>query len=69
MMGKDKKNLITIDDTEYNIDEMSDQQRTILNHVADLERKLSSARFNLDQLEVGRQAFLNMLKTSLAEKA
>jgi len=68
-MGKDKKNLITIDDTEYNIDEMSDQQRTILNHVADLERKLSSARFNLDQLEVGRQAFLNMLKTSLAEKA
>ena len=68
-MGKDKKNLITIDDTEYDIDEMSDQQRTILNHVADLERKLSSARFNLDQLEVGRQAFLNMLKTSLAEKA
>ena len=67
-MGKDKKNLITIDDTEYNIDEMSDQQRTILNHVADLERKLSSARFNLDQLEVGRQAFLNMLKTSLVEE-
>lgn len=67
-MGKDKKSLITIDDIEYDIEEMTDHQRTLLNHVADLERKLDSARFNVDQLEVGRQAFLNMLKTSLVEE-
>lgn len=67
-MGKDKKTPITIDDVEYDIDEMTDEQRTLLNHVADLERKLDNARFNLDQLEVGRRAFFDMLKASLEEK-
>jgi len=59
------KNLITIDDVEYDVDAMTDQQKVLLNHVADLDRKLGSARFNVDQLEVGRRAFFDMLKTSL----
>ena len=37
----------------------------MLNHVGDLDRKLSSAQFNLDQLNVGREAFINMLAGSL----
>jgi hypothetical protein len=37
----------------------------LLNHVADLDRKLDSARFNVDQLQVGREAFFKMLKDSL----
>jgi len=60
------KNLITIDDVEYDVDDMTDQQKVLLNHVADLDRKLGSARFNVDQLEVGRRAFFDMLKTSLS---
>jgi hypothetical protein len=30
-----------------------------------LDRKIGSARFNLDQLQVGRDAFMGMLKQSL----
>jgi hypothetical protein len=30
-----------------------------------LDRKLDSARFNVDQLQVGRDAFFRMLKDSL----
>ena len=63
-----KKNPITIDDVEYDINEMTDQQKVLLNHVADLDRKLNSARFNVDQLEVGRRAFFDMLKASLSVK-
>jgi hypothetical protein len=37
----------------------------LLNHVSDLDRKLDSARFNVDQLQVGRNAFFGMLKESL----
>lgn len=64
-----KKNPITIDDVEYDIDEMTDQQKVLLNHVADLDRKLNSARFNVDQLEVGRRAFFDLLKASLSVEA
>jgi len=44
---------------------MTQEQQQLVNHVIDLDRKISSAKFNVDQLEVGKQAFLNMLKTSL----
>jgi hypothetical protein len=44
---------------------MTDEQRTMLNHANDLDRKLANARFNLDQLAVGREAFINMLAASL----
>ena len=39
----------------------------MLNHINDLGRKLDNARFNLDQLNVGREAFVNMLTRSLEE--
>jgi hypothetical protein len=44
---------------------MTDEQRTMLNHVTDLDRKMANARFNIDQLAVGREAFINMLAQSL----
>ena len=64
-MAKDEKTPITIDDKEYFIDDFSDAQKVMLNHIQDLDRKLSNARFNLDQLQVGRDAFVNMLASSL----
>ena len=64
-MGKDKKTPVTINDVEYFVEDLTDQQRTILNHIQDLERKLASTRFNVDQLTVGRDAFINMLTQSL----
>lgn len=38
------------------------------NHIQDLDRKLASAQFNLDQMTVGREAFVKMLAGSLEEK-
>ena len=64
-MGKNEKTPIIIDDVEYQYEDMTPEQQTIINHIADLDRKLSSTRFNVDQLEVGKQAFVNMLSESL----
>jgi hypothetical protein len=64
-MGNNKKTPLTIDGVEYQFEDMSPEQQTLINHVADLDRKLSSAKFNVDQLQVGRDAFFTMLKQSL----
>ena len=66
-MSEKKTQTIVIDDKEYTEDQLTDQQKVLINHVGDLDRKIRSAQFNLDQLQVGRDAFMNMLKTSLEE--
>jgi hypothetical protein len=65
-MGNNTKTPLTIDGVEYQFEDMTPEQQTLINHVADLDRKLSSAKFNVDQLQVGRDAFFTMLKQSLS---
>ena len=75
-MTEKTKNVITVNEVEYNVDDMTDRQKTMLAHVQDLERKINTTRFNLDQLIVGREAFavdlandLENLKTENQEEA
>ena len=63
-----KKNQVTIDDVEYAFEDMTTEQQAMVNHLIDLDRKIGSSQFNLDQLNVGKQAFLTMLKESLDKK-
>jgi hypothetical protein len=67
-MGNNTKTPLTIDGVEYQFEDMTQEQQTLVNHVADLDRKLASARFNVDQLQVGREAFFGLLKTELEKK-
>ena len=67
-MGKDKKTPITIDDKEYTLEDMTPEQQAMVNHISDLDRKIASAGFNLDQLQVGKNAFVNMLTESLKDE-
>jgi len=66
-MTEDKK-VITIDDVEYTEDQLSDESKVCINHIGSLDQKIGSAQFNLTQLQVGRQAFMDMLKSSLEAK-
>lgn len=67
-MSEKKTQIITINGTDYTEDQLTDEQKVMINHIADLDRKIGSTRFNLDQLQVGRDAFVNMLTTSLKDK-
>ena len=67
MTAEDKKAIITIDDVDYTEDQLTDTQKVMINHINSLQQKINSAQFNLDQLAVGKQAFVNMLTESLAE--
>ena len=67
-MAKNENKTITVNDVEHDIDSLTQEQVAMVNHVSDLDRKLGSAQFNLDQLKVGREAFVNMLTHSLETK-
>ena len=64
-MTEKKTQVITIDEVEYNVEDFTDEQKVLINHVMDLDRKIGSTKFNLDQLNVGRGAFMNALKDTL----
>jgi cell division protein ZapA (FtsZ GTPase activity inhibitor) len=59
------KQTITIDDKEYNVDDLTQDQVAFLNHITDLDRKMAQMRFNLDQLQAGRDTFARLLNESL----
>ena len=68
MSENTKKTQITINDVEYMYEDLADNQKVLFQHCVDLDRKISSAQFNLDQLQVGKKAFIDMLEQSLAAK-
>lgn len=68
-MSEKKTQIITINGTDYTEDQLTDDQKIMISHIADLDRKIGSAKFNLDQLQVGREAFVNMLTKSLTEQS
>ena len=67
-MGNKEKTPITINGVEYKFEDMTQEQQMLVNHCVDLDRKISSAQFNLDQLRVGKDAFIKILEESLTKK-
>ncbi len=66
-MAKDKKEkpVLNLDDKEYIIEDMTDEQKMMVNHINDLQNKQNTNQFMADQLQVGKEAFINMLRESL----
>ena len=67
-MTEKKPNVITINEKEYTEEQLTGDQKVLINHITDLDRKIGSTQFNLDQLQVGRKAFMSLLETSLEEE-
>jgi len=64
-MGEKQAKPITIDGKEYDTSTFTEEQIILTNHCLDLDRKLASTQFQAQQLQVGKDAFLKMLKESL----
>ena len=70
-MAKKEKNepqKLNLFDKEYLLDDLTDEQKAMVNHIADLENKINGTAFNLDQLNVGKEAFISKLRESLESK-
>jgi len=65
-MANKQPQIVTIDGIEHDVESFNEQQILLLNHTVDLDRKISSTNFQLQQLQVGKDAFLKLLKDALA---
>jgi hypothetical protein len=63
----EKEPFLDIDGDKYSVDELDDNQKLMVQHLSDLNRKIDGATFNLQQLQFGRQAFVDALKASIDE--
>ena len=64
---KQQQSFVTVDGKDYQEDDLNDEQKAMVNHLVDLNRKIGSSEFNLVQLRFGRQAFVDAFKASLEE--
>jgi len=57
--------IVTIDNVEYDANNFTEQQALLFNHCIDLDRKIGSTNFQLQQLQVGKDAFFKLLKEAI----
>ena len=67
-MSNEQVNTITVDNKEYNVEDLSQECLEYLQHVQSLQTKLTEAEFNTKQLRVALTAFLTMFKNSLPQE-
>ena len=72
---KEKKPVLNLDGKEYIIENMTEEQKKLAgkvvinqNHVNDIQNKQRTNQFVAEQLSVGHNAFVNMLKESLSKE-
>ena len=68
MAKKQKEQSITIDGKDYKESDFTIEQVNMINHVSDLDRKLQTSMFNLEQLQFGRDCYMEKLTNSLKTK-
>ena len=65
-MENKKPQIVTIDGVEHDANTFTEQQILLLNHTIDLDRKIGSTQFQLQQLQVGKDSFFKLLNEALA---
>jgi prefoldin subunit 5 len=63
------KDMITIDDKEYIVEELSQELQVYVAHLRNLNAKMSNLRMDMDQLQAAYNTFSNLLTSSLKENA
>ena len=58
---------VVINDVEYKPEDFTEEEAALVNHVADLDRKIQASMFNLDQLQGGREFFMKKLEKALED--
>ena len=59
---------VTIDKTEYNFDELKQEQQILVEHIENCRKNKAQLAFNLDRENVAEGAFAKMLTESFEEK-
>ena len=65
----EQEQTVTISGEEHNVADLSQEQVVLFNHVADLENKIRTISFSLDQAQGGRNYFMGLLIASMEAPA
>jgi len=63
----EEKNIITINDKEYNVAELEQNQQYFIAQIKDLDVKVGNLKFQLDQVSVAKDSFTQALIKSVEE--
>ncbi len=62
---KEEKPVLNLDGKEYVIEDMTDEEKQMINHINDMQNKINTNAFMREQLQVGKEAFIVRLRESL----
>jgi hypothetical protein len=65
-MSEERK--VTINDKDYNYEELSQEQKILVDHIENCRRNKANLAFQLDRESVAEGAFAKMLTESFDEK-
>ena len=63
-----EKNTNSLNDKKYKIKDMNDLEKNYLAHITDLNKNIERSKFNIQQLEVSLNHFINLLNNSLTKE-
>ena len=64
---EEPKNVVSIDGSEYKFDDLADEAKLAINHIAQLEGEINALQMKLMQLDAAKSVFMGQLKAALPE--
>ena len=64
---KKKENVVSIDGSEYKFEDLKDEAKLAINHIAQLEGEINALQMKLMQLDAAKSVFMGQLKAALPE--
>lgn len=64
-MSEEKKTPVIIDEKEYFLEEMNEQEKHMLRQINELNTKIRNTELEHEQYAVAKSAFINILKNNL----
>ena len=67
-MSETQERKVTVNDKDYNYDELSQEQQMLVEHIENCRRQKANLAFQIDRENVAEGAFAKMLTESFEEK-
>ena len=64
---KKKESVVSIDGSEYKFEDLADEAKLAINHIAQLEGEINALQMKLMQLDAAKSVFMGQLKAALPE--
>ena len=61
------QNVVSIDGSEYKFDDLADEAKFAISHIAQLEAEINALQMKLVQLDAAKSVFMGQLKAALPE--